>query len=186
MLFRSKWITYQTGEYKGIDDKYGNPAPYFRKTFSLSGEVKCATLFASAMGVFKFYLNGQEVARDYLSPGWVDCSRKLPLMRYDITPLLEARNAVGVILSDGWAVGHVGSNYTFKRTSYSDRVELSACIRIEYADGRVEEIDTDDTWRASAGEILRSDIYMGEYVDHRKSLGNFSAVDYDDSAWDAA
>ena len=183
MLFDCKWITYKTGEYKGANDKYGNPSPYFRKTFSLSGKVKKATLFASALGVFKLYLNGREVANDYLSPGWVDYAKKLAFVRYDVTELLGAENAIGAVLGDGWAVGHIGSEYTFKRNNYSDRIEFAACLRVEYTDGRVEEINTDSSWRATQGEILRSDIYMGEVVDHRLSLGDFSRFDYDDSTW---
>ena len=85
MRFHAKWITYQTGDYKSADDKYGNPSPYFRRVFSLKGEVKKATLFCAALGVFKIYVNGKAVERDYLSPGWVDYSKKLPCVRYDIT-----------------------------------------------------------------------------------------------------
>jgi len=186
MLFHAKWITYQTGEYKTADDKYGNPSPYFRRMFTLKGDIKKATLFCSALGVFKIYLNGEAVAEDYLSPGWVDYSQKLPFVRYDITKKLCEHNAVGVVLGDGWAVGHVGSNYTFKRNGYSDRIEFMAVVRIEYADGTVEEINTDKSWKAASGEILRSDIYMGEYIDKRLSLGNFSEAEYNDSSWDDA
>ena len=186
MRFDSQWITYTTGGYKGSEDLYGNPSPYFRKTFTLKGEVKKATLFASALGVFKLYLNGMPVSNDYLSPGWVDYSRKLPFVRYDITHLLQEENAVGAVLGDGWAVGHLGSTDTFKRNGYSDRVEFTALIRLEYADGTLEEISTDESWKASAGAIVRSDIYMGEYVDGRKALGRFSEFTYDDSGWDQA
>lgn len=186
MHFNAKWITYVTGEYKTLEDKYGNPAPYFRKTFAVSKELKKAQILASAMGVYKVYLNGREVSNDYLSPGWVDYNKKLPYMRYDITNMVLNNNAVAFVLADGWASGHVGSNTTFKRNSYNDRIELCAQIKLEYADGSVEYINTDQSWRASQGEIRRSDIYMGEYTDHRMSLGDFSAVDYDDSAWDYA
>ena len=186
MLFTSKWITYTTGEYKSRDDKYGNPSPYFRKTFSLSGKIKKATVYASALGVFKIYVNGHEISNDYLSPGWVDYAKKLTFVKYDITDLLSENNAIGVVLGDGWAVGHVGSEYTFKRNNYSDRIEFTACIRIEYNDGHIEELNTDENWKASQGEIRRSDIYMGEYVDHRMCLGDFSRFDYDDSQWDQA
>ena len=68
MLFNSKWITYKIGGYKSADDKYGNPSPYFRHKFSLKGNIKKATLFASALGIFKIYLNGKAVSDDYLSP----------------------------------------------------------------------------------------------------------------------
>ena len=186
MLFESEWIYYTTGEYKSADDKYGNPSPYFRKTFTVEKKIKKATLFASALGVFKLYINGSEVSNDYLSPGWVNYRKKLPFLRYDITEMIEKNNAVGAVLGDGWAVGHLGSDYAFKRNGYTDRIEFTALIRLEYEDGTVEEIATDDTWRASSGAIQRSDIYMGEYIDNRLSLGDFSVFDYDDSKWDNA
>ncbi len=186
MLFKSKWITLTTGEYKSADDKYGNPAPYFRQTFEAQKPIKKATLFASALGVFKIYLNGKSVADDYLSPGWVDYRKKLPLVRYDITESVARNNAIGVIVCDGWAVGHLGSTTYFKRNGYTDTVEFTAYIKIEYTDGSVDEISTDESWRATSGAILRSDIYMGEYFDARLDVGNFSAFDYDDSAWKSA
>lgn len=145
-----------------------------------------ATLFASALGVFKIYLNGKSVAEDYLSPGWVDYNKKLPLIRYDITDKICAYNAIGVILSDGWAVGHLGSTTYFKRNGYTDQPEFTAMIKIEHTDGSVEQISTDDNWRATSGAIIRSDIYMGEYVDSRFDVGDFSSFGYDDSTWQSA
>ena len=186
MLFDSKWITYKTGQYKSCDDKYGNPSPYFRKTFTLKEEVKNATLFVSALGVFKVFLNSKSVADDFLSPGWVDYSKKLPFVKYDITDALCKNNALGIVLGDGWAIGHIGSNYTFKRNTYNDRIEFTALLRIEYKNGEIEEISTDSTWKATSGAIRRSDIYMGEVVDARLDVGDFSAFNYDDSAWDSA
>ena len=186
MLLHSDWISYGTGEYKGADEAYGNPSPYFRKTFQISKKVNSVKLLISALGVFKVYINGTEAGDDYLSPGWVDYSKKLPLIEYDITEKTGEKNAIGVVLGDGWAVGHIGSNYTFKRCCWSDCIEFTAEIRIQYDDGSNEVIGTDSTWRANKGEILRSDIYMGEYVDSRLSLGDFSLPSYDDSAWDFA
>ena len=186
MLFKSQWISFTTGDAKTADDKYGNPAPYFRKTFAVTKPVKRAALLASALGVFRIYLNGSPVSNDYLSPGWVDYRKKLPLVRYDITEKLAQNNAIGVVLSDGWAVGHLGSTTYFKRCGYTDTPEFTALIDIAYADGSTEQIATDETWRAAAGAIRRSDIYMGEYVDARLDLGDFSCYGYDDAAWQNA
>ena len=185
MLFDSKWITYQTGE---VDPaaKYGNPSPYFRRTFTLKGKVKKATLFATALGVYKLYLNGKAVSDDYLSPGWTDYSKKIPFYRYDVTEQLKEQNAIAAVLGDGWAVGYLGSTDVFSRCAYHDRVEFTAMIRLEYADGTVEEIPTDSSWKATGGAICRSDIMMGEVVDARLDLGDFSHPDYDDSHWDQA
>ena len=186
MLMNSKWITYATGEYKDENARYGNPSPYFRKSFKIYKSVDNVRLFISALGVFKVYVNGCAASNDCLAPGWVDYSKKLPLIEYDITGKISEKNAVGVVLGDGWAVGHIGSNYTFKRNCWSDRIEFCAEIRIRYTDGTDEVIGTDNSWRATSGEILRSDIYMGEYTDARRSLGNYSVFEYDDSAWEDA
>ena len=186
MLLFSKWITYTTGDHKGMDDKYGNPSPYFRKSFELKDNVKKATLQISALGVFNVYINGEPVSNDYLSPGWTDYLKHLPMVTYDITNKVQKKNGIGVVLGDGWALGHLGSTTTFKRTGYSDRIEFSATITVEYEDGTKEEIITDETWRATQGAIRRSDIHMGEYIDTRLSVGNFSDPDYDDASWDYA
>ncbi len=186
MIINSKWIYYETGTPKGADDKYGNPSPYFRKTFHAKKYISRATLYIAALGVFKAYVNGSEVSDEYLSPPWVDYTKKIPLMLYDITDKLQSENAVGIILGDGWAVGHVGSNATFKRNTYSDTIKFTAEILIEYCDGDTEKISTDKTWLASCGEIIRSDIYMGEFIDKRKSLGNYFEYEYNDSSWGSA
>jgi len=183
MLLNSKWILYQTGEPKSADSKYGNPAAYFRREFTLNKRIRKGTLSVSALGVFRVYVNGALAADDYLAPGWVDYTKKLPLVEYDVTHLLSQENAVGVILGDGWAVGHIGSNYTFKRNNYTDCPEFTATVKIEYEDGTIDTVITDESWKAACGEILYDDIYMGEYVDHRKSLGEFSRFGYDDSGW---
>ena len=53
MIFNAKWIAYTTGEYKGIDDRYGNPSPYFRRTFTAKPGLRRAMLAVAAMGVYK-------------------------------------------------------------------------------------------------------------------------------------
>lgn len=72
MLLHSDWISYTTGEYKDADARYGNPSPYFRKSFSISKEVSSAKIYISALGVFKVYINGAEVGEDFLSPVGMD------------------------------------------------------------------------------------------------------------------
>jgi len=130
MLLNSSWITYTTGTNNSADDKYGNPSAYFRKEFCLKTGIRKAVLSMSALGVYKVYINGKEVYDDFLSPGWVDYSKKLPLIRYDVTDMLCEHNAAGVILSDGWAVGHLGSNYAFKRCGYTDKAEFTFVLRL--------------------------------------------------------
>ncbi len=186
MLLNSSWITYTTGTNNSADDKYGNPSAYFRKEFCLKTGIRKAVLSMSALGVYKVYINGKEVYDDFLSPGWVDYSKKLPLIRYDVTDMLCEHNAAGVILSDGWAVGHLGSNYAFKRCGYTDKVEFTFSLEVEYVDGSSERIVSDGSWKAHDGAVRRSDIYMGEYIDMTYDVGDFSVYGYNDSSWQNA
>ena len=149
MLLDSKWLAYTTGEYKDRDARYGNPSPYFRKAFALQRLPVRAELLISALGVYKVYINGAPAGQDWLSPGWVDYSKKLPLLRYDVTGLIGLENAIGVVLGDGWAVGHIGSEYTFKRNNYPDRLEFTLTLRLQYADASCEELRSHERWKAA-------------------------------------
>ena len=140
MLLHANWLSHPTGAPKGPADRYGNPSPYFRKAFPARGAVRRATLTIAALGVYRLYLNGAPVSDEYLSPPWVDYARKIPLLAYDVTDRIAAENAVGVVLGDGWAVGHLGSTATFCRCSYADTAQFAAEILLEYADGTRETV----------------------------------------------
>lgn len=181
MILDAFWINYETGEPKGALDRYGNPAPYFRKAFSLKEKPKKAVLRLGAMGVVKAYINGEAAADDYMTPGFADYRKRLPVYEFDVTDRLGVNNAIGLVAGDGWAVGYMGND--MYRNNWCDRIFVMAELIVEYADGTKEKICTDDNWLVSTGEILRTDNYMGEFIDHRLDLGDFSAPDYDDSAW---
>ena len=181
MILDAFWINYEMGEPKGALDRYGNPAPYFRKAFSLKEKPKKAVLRLGAMGVVKAYINGEAAADDYMTPGFADYRKRLPIYEFDVTDRLGVNNAIGLVAGDGWAVGYMGND--MYRNNWCDRIFVMAELIVEYADGTKEKICTDDNWLVSTGEILRTDNYMGEFIDHRLDLGDFSAPDYDDSAW---
>ena len=181
MILDAFWINYETGEPKGALDRYGNPAPYFRKAFSLKEKPKKAVLRLGAMGVVKAYINGEAAADDYMTPGFADYRKRLPIYEFDVTDRLGVNNAIGLVAGDGWAVGYMGND--MYRNNWCDRIFVMAELIVEYADGAKEKICTDDNWLASTGEILRTDNYMGEFIDHRLDIGDFSSPDYDDSDW---
>ncbi len=177
------WINYETDEWKGYLSKYGNPCPYFRKQFSLKDKkVVSATLAASAIGVFKAYINGVEVDDDYMSPGFTDYRKRIPLIEYDVTDKLKKDNAVVIVAGDGWAVGNMGNKML--RCNYFPRIQIIAKLTVVYEDGEKQCVVTDGSWRACDGEIRRTDNYMGEYIDHRYALAR---EDYlfgsDDCKW---
>ncbi|MDR1093248.1 MAG: glycoside hydrolase family 78 protein [Clostridiales bacterium] len=181
----AKWLTYETGGPKGADDPYGNPygnpSPCFRKKFEARGGVERAALDVSAVGVFKAYLNGEAVAGDYMSPGWTDYSKRIPLYTFDATDKIRARNAVAIVAGDGWAVGKLPP--AMLRCAYFEKIEVCARLIIDYRDGKRDVIVTDLDWEAAATEIRRSDIFSGEYVDKRLSLPGFALYGGGSEGW---
>ena len=90
-------------------------------------------------------------------------------------------NAIGAMLGDGWYRGYLA--WRDRRNVFGERLGLLCQLRIEYADGRVETVGTDEKWRASTGPILASDLYMGETYDARLEKPGWSAPGFADADW---
>jgi len=158
------------------------PAPYFRKSFSISQPVKKATLTITALGIYEPYLNGERVGDHIFAPGWTDYSKRVQYQVYDVVRFLKkGENILGNILGDGWYCGSLG--WENKRQTWGDRPKLLAHLEIILADGTTTSIVTDKSWKISAGPILQNDFLQGEVYDARLELGPWCESGYDDSAW---
>lgn len=96
--------------------------------------------------------------------------------------LHEGRNALGVMLGDGWFRGRLSFGGG-RRNIYGDRLALLGQLEITYTDGTTERIITDETWRVATGPILASDIYDGETYDARLERPGWSKAGYPDDDW---
>ena len=131
-------------------------APLLRMEFVLEegrGPVSRATLHATAQGVFEAYLNGQPVSEDVLSPGWSSYEWRLRYRSYDVTSLLQPRSVLGIALGNGWFRGRLG--WGGGSAYYGKELAALAQLEIEFADGHVQIVVTDKSWRAgpSAGSV---------------------------------
>jgi alpha-L-rhamnosidase len=159
-----------------------DPAPYFRKCFSITKPVKRATLYASALGVYELHMNGQPVDNDVFSPGWTDYGKRVHYFGYDITrQVRQGANALGAILGDGWYAGHLA--FTGKRNYYGDKTRLLAQLQLEFQDGTREIIGTDASWKAAFGPIREGDMLMGCVYDARLEMAGWNKPQFDDAAW---
>ncbi len=148
--------------------------PYFRKAFSIVGQIAAARLYITALGLYEARLNGQRVGDQQLAPGWSDYHKRVRYQVYDVTGLLRpGENDFGVILGDGWYCGHVGWS---ERQQYGDRPKLLAQLEITLADGTRQTIITDENWQTAVGPILESDLLMGESYDARLAPENWQPV----------
>lgn len=156
-------------------------ALYIRKKVFIERAPRKATLKLSALGVVKGFCNGEEIDCDLLTPGWTDYNKRIPFYTFDITRRLQAgKNVLAFTLGDGWAVGKIA---WFGKQHYSRQPLMWCELELEYADGTTDCISSDDTFKLSFGKVHSNDIFDGEVWDARDELGDFSANDYDDSAW---
>ncbi len=151
----------------------GNPWPtgpvmILRRSFDVAKPVRSARLYATALGAYKFHLNGSVVGDQILSPGWMDFRQHVPYQAYDVTSQVKTgKNALAAYLAPGWYTTPLmwlreGYNYG------STPPALKAQLRIEHVDGSVDWIATDESWKADVSPILKAEIYDGETYDARR------------------
>ena len=171
--WKAKWITHTL-------PKENTACPVFIKSFSLKKRVKAARLYATACGVYEACVNGKKAGDLFMAPGWTSYHHRIQYQTYDITGLLEEKNEIAITVGNGWYKGELG--FDAKPDNYGDRTALLAMARIEYEDGEIQYIGTDEEWSVETREITFSEIYHGETLDYtaeRKQVGN--AVSFGDS-----
>lgn len=172
--FGGKWITPEKDEI-GVPET----CPFMRKSFAAS-DIRYATFFIYSYGWYEVYFNGIKPDERLLSPAKSNYKNILFYDAYDVTGLLkDGNNAISLILGDGY-----NSNANPYMGRWSGAKRLIACLRLHYADGRVEEIGTDESWKfLSQTPFLFNNIYNGEFYDATREIPGWQAPDFDDSHW---
>jgi alpha-L-rhamnosidase len=176
--WKASWIEPDLPE----DVATSNPCPFVRKEFNLKGNIKEAKIFVTSHGLYLLHLNGNNVSDQFFAPGWTSYNKRLQYQEYDITDqVVPGANAIGAILGDGWYRGFLA--WQGKKNFYGDKLALLMQIRVTYKDGSEETIITDDSWKASTGPIIKSEIYAGENFDARLDKKGWDKSGYNDSQW---
>jgi alpha-L-rhamnosidase len=177
-LWGAGWISPLLGE----DTTRSMPSPYLRKEFGLNEGIRRARLYISSHGLYRVEINGRRVGDREFTPGWTSYRNRVQYQVYDVTGLLNAReNVIGIILGDGWYRGNLA--WAGNRNLYGSRLSAIAQLHVWFDDGSEAVIGTGDSWKASTGPILKSDIYNGETYDAGLELTGWSSPGYDDRDW---
>jgi alpha-L-rhamnosidase len=159
------------------------PVKLLRHSFAISKPVTSARLYATALGAYRFQINGVRVGDQVLSPGWDDFRTHVPYQAYDVTQQLKSgQNAIGAWLAPGWYTTPLmwfRQGYNYGDTPPA----LKAQLRIEYADGSVEWIATEASWKADISPISQAEIYDGESYDARKEQVGWDTAAFSDVGW---
>jgi alpha-L-rhamnosidase len=162
------------------------PARMLRKDFKVEGPVKRATLYISGLGLSEPYLNGDKVGDDVLVPALTDYDKRVFYLTYDVTERLKpGPNAAGVILGNGRYFAPRHWLDTFILTLGYPKLLLQ--LEIEYSDGKVEHVVSDESWKLTTeGPIRANNEYDGEVYDARREMKGWSNPGFNDSGWQQA
>ena len=145
------------------------PAQRLCRDFTPSGKVRKARYYATALGVYESAINGEKVSEDCLAPGYTDFYNRTQYQAYDVTKLIRrGENRIATLLAEGWYCGRIARNWAGGNGTYGEFPAFKAELRLEYEDGRIEIIGTDEKYvcrkgtQAGINSIVMSDIYMGE------------------------
>jgi len=159
MNFKAKWI--------GTSENIGDVCPVFQKNWIVNKEIKAATLYLTALGVYEAKLNGKRISDYVLAPGWTAYDKRLQYQEYDITDLVNKENTLEVTVGKGWfsspMPGWMESEDKVRRAARPRGIYGE--IHIIYEDGSEDILQTDSTWQWSESAVRFSEIYDGECYD---------------------
>jgi len=162
------------------------PSLLLRREFVVKPGLKRALVNVCGLGEYELTLNGKKIGDDFLSPGWTKYDKTCLYDTRDITADLKAgKNAVGLELGNGMYQVLGGGRFTKFKGSFGPQKAI-AQIQLEYADGSVENVGTDENWRVAPGPITFNSIYGGEDFDARLIQKNWDKINFDDSKWSPA
>ncbi len=162
------------------------PARMLRRPFEVEKKVRRATAYVCGLGLYEFYLNGEKVGDQVLSPGLTDYTKRALYVTFDVTKQLKkGANVAGIILGNGRYYAPRSSVPT-GTTSYGFP-KLLFQMRVQYEDGTSAEVVSDGSWQLSAdGPIRANNEYDGEDYDARMEMPGWSAPGFNDAKWQPA
>lgn len=137
-------------------------APLLRKVFTYHGHNK-ASLKIVASGLYRLFLNGQELTRGVLAPSITNPSELLAEDTYDLSGLLRQKNVLAILLGNGFANPLDGNVWSFEKASWRS----APCVRIALLEKGEEILGSDLSFENHPSSILFDDLRAGEWKDGR-------------------
>ena len=81
---------------------------------------------------------------------------------------------LGIALGNGWFRGRLG--WAGGRAHYGDELGAFAQLEIEFDDGHVQTVVTDESWTAGPSAVVANDLYDGQTIDARRRLRRLAAA----------
>jgi len=175
--WQGAWIS----DNKDINEK---AAPYFRKEFKPEKEIRSARAYVAAAGLFELYINGEKVGDHFLDPAFTRFDRRNLYLTFDVTSQMHnGKNAIGILLGNGWYNHQSTAVWDFHNAPWRNRPAFCMDLRITYDDGTIETITSGKDWKTSLSPVIFNSIYTAEHYDARLEQPGWCNTGFDDSKW---
>lgn len=160
-----------------VGEQRPHPVHLLRGTFVAPENVEKARLYVTAHGLYEFFINGERVGDQELTPGFTSYTKNLHVQTFDVTGYLRpGQNAVGAVLSGGWV------KWTrLYRHRYP--TGLLAQLNCRLSDGSVVRFGTGPDWMSTRSAILTADLFQGQVEDRREQLPAWSVPGAGTEGW---
>lgn len=138
-------------------------APLFRKTFDCDKEGK-SILEISAVGLYRVFLNGQELTKGFLAPYISNPEQIIFYDEYNLEGRLKEKdNELLVLLGNGFNNVNDNGIWDYEKASFrsAPKVYLSITVNGE------QIVTTDETFEVYSSPIMFDDLHCGEWYDAR-------------------
>jgi alpha-L-rhamnosidase len=186
--WKAKWIS-DTRPLPARDEDFyrDNPNPLLRKEITVKKRLRSARLYVAGLGYSVNYINGQRVGDHMLDMPWTNFNKQVMYNTFDVTSMLsEGVNTIASMLGNGWynpMPFRMFRKWNLREELTVGKPCLKAQLRLLYADGSVETIITDETWKAGEGPVLMNSVYLGETLDARLEQEGWNDKGFNDSQW---
>jgi alpha-L-rhamnosidase len=160
------------------------PGALFRRVFETGKKVRSARAYIAVGGLYELYINGERIGNHRLDPMYTRFDRRTLYVTYDVTAQVKTgKNAIGVMLGNGWYNHQSTAVWFFHQAPWRARPAFCLDLRITYEDGSTETISSGKEWKTALGPVIFNSIYTAEHYDARKEQPGWNTTAFTDTAW---
>ena len=161
---------------------YANSTLRLRRPFEVRPGLRRAVVHLCGLGHYEMSINGTRSGEGLLTPGWTAYDKTCLYDTHDVTSMLRpGANAVGLTLAGG--MYNVQEGRYVKFVGPFRPLTAIGLIRLEYNDGTLDAVVTDDSWQVAAGPITFSNMFGGEDYDARLEQPGWDRPGFDTAKW---
>lgn len=162
----------------------GEPAPLFRRCFTVPEKPLRAMLAICGLGYGCAYLNGKAVSEDLFIAPVSDYRRTLWYTIYDVTVFVQkGDNVFAAILGNGFYNESLHTVWGMDRAPWRAEPKLIVQLELEY-DGRTETLVSDESWLCCREQspVRYNQLRSGMVYDARYPA-DWNQPGFDDTGW---